>query len=339
MSLGSLMVGISGLELTSVEKEILLHPLIGGVILFSRNYLSISQLKALTTSIHQLREPHLLIAVDQEGGRVQRFKEGFSSLPPVRCLGELYDLDAKRAKRLANTMGWLMAAELRSVGVDLSFAPILDLDNGVSQVIGDRAFHSNASVVSNLTHAYMSGMQKAGMAATGKHFPGHGSVVNDTHTSIATDERCFEDIAQKDMVAFERMIHYGMAAVMAAHVIYPQIDSKPAGFSSVWLQKILRQNLSFQGVIFSDDLGMEAAGYAGSIQDRAQAAIEAGCDMVLVCNTLDIIPELLDNLPDYNDPASHLRLARLHGRKGMEHNELCSSALWKQAVAAVSTLS
>lgn len=332
------MVGISGLELTPVEKEILLHPLVGGVILFSRNYASITQLKALTTTIHQLREPHLLIAVDQEGGRVQRFKEGFTQLPPVRRLGELYDLDAKRAKRLANTMGWLMATELRSVGVDLSFAPILDLDSGVSQVIGDRAFHSNASVVANLAHAYMSGMQKSGMAATGKHFPGHGSVVNDTHTSIAVDERRFEDIAQKDMVTFERMIHYGMAAVMVAHVIYSHIDSKPAGFSPIWLRKVLRQNLGFQGVVFSDDLGMEAAGHAGSIQDRASSAIEAGCDMVLVCNTLDIIPDLLDNLPVYNDPASHLRLARLHGRKSMEYDELRSSALWKQAVAAVSTL-
>ncbi len=338
MSLGPLMVGIAGVELGSFEKELLRHPSIGGVILFERNYESVEQLQKLIADIHKLRQPHLLVAVDQEGGRVQRFKGDFTRLPSPGSLGGLYKQDARRAKRLADTAGWLMAAELRAVGVDISFAPVLDIDSGLSEVIGDRAFHGRETVVADLAHSYMSGMKKAGMSATGKHFPGHGSVMNDTHMTEALDERDYEDIAQRDMLAFERMIHFGIAAVMAAHVIYPRVDSRPAGFSPLWLRDILRQRLNFQGVIFSDDLGMEAAAHAGSIQQRTSSAIEAGCDMVLICNELEIIPKLLDDLPHYNDPASHLRLARLHGRNSIDWHELHGSALWKQAVTALSAL-
>jgi len=270
MALGPVMLGLDGLELTVEEQEILRHPQVGGVILFTRNYQSPEQAAALTAAIHALRQPRLLVAVDHEGGRVQRFREGFTRLPAVRRLGAIYDQDRMRAKQLARVTGWLMAAELRAVGVDFSFAPVLDLDHGVSGIIGDRAFHSDPDGVADLAHAYMSGMQKAGMEAVGKHFPGHGGIAADSHLELPVDSRPLADLEARDLLAFERMIHYGLAALMPAHVLYPQVDDQPAGFSARWLKDILRRRLEFQGAIFSDDLDMAGAHAAGAPMRRAR---------------------------------------------------------------------
>lgn len=335
MSLGPVMAGIAGLELKPEEREMLMHPLIGGVILFTRNYESPRQLEALTGQIRTLREPRLLVAVDHEGGRVQRFLSGFTLMPAVRRLGKIYDDNPVRARHLAELSGWLMAIELVTTGVDISFAPVLDLDKGISQVIGDRAFHGNPEVVADLAHAYMHGMNVAGMAATGKHFPGHGSVKEDSHTAIPVDHRSYEDIQMEDMLPFERMIHYGLAAVMIAHVIYDRIDNTPAGFSKFWLSEVLRKRLDFQGVIFSDDLEMAGAGIVGDMPERAQQALAAGCDMVLVCKDYDAIISILDNLQGWNNPVSQLRLARMHCHQRLTRATLQKDPKWIHAVKEV----
>jgi len=330
------MVGISGLALTAQEGEMLCHPLIGGVILFERNYENSAQLSALTEQIHTLRTPHLLIAVDHEGGRVQRFRNEFTLLPKASTLGEIYDQAPARAKRLAETVGWLMASELRAVGIDFSFAPILDLNRGISSVIGDRALHQTPAGVIALAHACMHGMRSAGMAATGKHFPGHGAISSDSHHEVACDERRREDICCEDMAVFEHMVESGIAAIMMAHVIYPAVDSAPAGFSACWVNDVLRKQMGFQGVIFSDDLGMVGAEPAGNMLDRARAALQAGCDMVLVCNELAAIPILLDGIDIPLNPAAHLRLARMHGRGASDRATLFDDPRWQQAVSAIS---
>ncbi|NOX76750.1 MAG: beta-N-acetylhexosaminidase [Gammaproteobacteria bacterium] len=338
MSLGPIMLDLAGLEISPEERDMLSHPLVGGVILFTRNYESPEQLQRLVTEIHGLREPHLLVAVDHEGGRVQRFHHGFTPLPPARVFGDIHGDDPKRAKQLAATCGWLMAAELRAVGVDFSFAPVLDLDFGVSTVIGDRAFHRKPAVVGELAQSYMSGMARAGMVATGKHFPGHGAVVADSHVDMPVDERSFEDIYHKDVKPFARLIRAGLGAVMPAHVIYAAVDDKPACFSSFWLQQVLRQRMGFQGVIFSDDLTMKGAHVMGDIVERGRAALEAGCDMVLVCNHPEQTARLLSGLGAHNDPVSHVRLARMHERHNIDRATLVQSAEWRQAVRVAEQL-
>lgn len=335
MTLGPLMVGIAGHSLTAEERELLGHPQVGGVILFSRNYADPDQLGVLVETIHCLKDSPLLVAVDQEGGRVQRFREGFVRLPPLRRLGRLHDKDPKRAKYYAQLIGWLMAGELRALGVDLSFTPVLDLDNGTSEVIGDRALHGDPEVVADLAHAMMVGMDMAGMMAVGKHFPGHGTAAADSHHVVVTDNRPYEDIAAADLVSFERMIHYGIAAIMAAHVVYPRVDTRPAGFSRHWMQEVLRRRLGFQGAIFSDDLAMAGAATAGDIKQRAEAALEAGCDMLLLCNELDAIAPLLDHLEGYRNPAAQLRLARLHGRGRVDRIRMRLEPVWQEALGAV----
>lgn len=329
------MLGLEGPELSAQERELLRHPLVGGVILFTRNYQSPAQLTALTGVIHALRQPRLLIAVDHEGGRVQRFRDGFTRLPAVRRLGELYDQDRMRAKQLARGTGWLMAAELRAVGVDFSFAPVLDLDHGVSSIIGDRAFHSDPEAVADLAHAYVSGMQKAGMEAVGKHFPGHGGIAADSHLELPVDPRPLAVLETADLLAFERMIHYGLAALMPAHVRYPAVDDQPAGFSARWLKDILRQRLEFQGVIFSDDLDMAGAQVAGGPLERAKAALAAGCDMILACNDRRAALAILDGLPVAPDPVRLVRLIRLHGRGRLTVERLRRNPLWQRAVRLV----
>jgi beta-N-acetylhexosaminidase len=329
MSLGPIMCDLRGFQLEADEREMLCHPHVGGVILFTRNFESVEQLTELTKSIHELRHTRLLIAVDHEGGRVQRFREGFSRLPACalysKCVSTI-----NHAEPLAQQAGWLMAAELLAVGVDLSFAPVLDVGGTISQVIGDRAFHTSPENVSRLGRAFMKGMKEAGMAAVGKHFPGHGSVVEDSHVAIPYDDRTFADIKMHDLIPFERMIHAGLPALMPAHVIYSQVDKHPAGFSEFWLKQILRQELEFQGTIFSDDLSMAGAEIMGSYPERAEAALHAGCDMVLACNNQEGAIEILDKarIPDSVELQS--RLIRMHGHFEKSLDELKQTDLWKQ---------
>lgn len=315
MSLGPVMIDVEGTELNADDVRRLQHPLVGGVILFARNFQTPAQLKALTASIHAVRQPPLLIAVDHEGGRVQRFREGFTRIPPMRELGKVWDHSPKRARQLAEETGWVLASELRAHGVDFSFTPVLDMDYGHSGVIGDRAFHKNTQAIAELAQSLMHGLKRGGMATVGKHFPGHGFVAADSHVAIPIDERSFADIEQADIEPFRRMIDAGMQAVMPAHVIYPKVDERPAGFSRIWLQQVLRRHLGFNGVIFSDDLSMEGAVVAGNVTQRATAAFDAGCDMVLVCNRPDLVDELLANLDLKISALSISRLARMHGQK------------------------
>lgn len=333
------MLDLEGTELTAAETEILRHPSVGGVILFSRNYESLDQLSALVDAIHALRDPHLLIGVDHEGGRVQRFREGFTRLPATRQFGHLYDQHQHKAREQASEAGWLMASELRSVGIDFSFAPVLDLDFGRCGVIGDRAFHSQADAVYQLCHSYIKGMAEAGMAAVGKHFPGHGYVEEDSHIAIPVDHRDFDTLYQQDMLPYRKLVHDSLAAIMPAHIIYDRVDSAPAGFSRRWLQDILRQQLQFQGVIFSDDLNMQGASVAGDrFSERAESAIAAGCDIILACNNRDGALDILENFSYHDDPVRHLRVARMHGRQAISRHELIRSRRWHLAVEQIQNI-
>lgn len=337
MSLGPLMIDVQGQELSAEEKDMLHHPLVGGVILFSRNYQTVEQISHLTESIQANRRTRLLIAVDHEGGAVQRFRSGFTRLPPCAELGKVYDHDADQALQLAYDQGWVMASELRAIGVDFSFAPVLDL-GGISRVINDRAFHKKPEIIARLAFAYRHGMQDAGMAATGKHFPGHGSVEADSHHEMPVDERTFEAIEQADLIPFERMIKNGLEAIMPAHVIYPKVCPEPAGFSRFWLQQILRKKMNFQGAIFSDDMSMAGAEVAGDYLERTRAALEAGCDMVLICNNPAGAVQVLDHLGDYNEPVSQSRLIRMHGRHTLSREKLAHNKNWQQRVKAIEAL-
>ena len=330
MTLGPLMVDVAGTALTPEDTEILKHPLVGGVILFTRNYQDPAQLTALVSAIHAVRSPALLVAVDHEGGRVQRFRPGFSVLPPLRRIGKEFDLDAKAGLELARHMGWLMAAELRACGVDLSFAPCVDLDYGVSEIIGDRAFHSKAPAVSQLAIAYMHGMKDAGMAATAKHFPGHGAVVADSHTHAPVDRRAYVDL-DDDIMPYRRLIANGLPAVLAAHVLFPEVDRDAvASVSPRWIRDVLRAELGFKGVVFTDDMSMAGAAVAGDIVERSRRALDAGSDMVLVCNSRPSVVTVLDKLVVDPSPASAVRLVRMRGREGMPRDTLMASAEWQQ---------
>lgn len=339
MSLGPVMLDVVGTELTADDIKRLQHPLVGGVILFARNFTNCAQLHTLTACIRALRSPPLLIAVDHEGGRVQRFRDGFTKIPPMREFGKIWDVNRKKAKELAVQAGWILAAELRAHGVDFSFAPVLDMDYGDSLVIGDRAFHKNTTAINELAFSLMLGLKKGGMQAVGKHFPGHGFVVADSHVSIPIDEREFDQIAQNDMQPFRQMIDEGLAAIMPAHVIYPKVDDKPAGFSSKWLQKVLRERLGFNGVIFSDDLSMEAASVGGDVTTRSLSALNAGCDMVLLCNRPDLADDLLEKLEWKMSALSITRLARMHGaRQPVSMQHLQHNAEFCQALQNVASI-
>ena len=308
---GPVIVDVQGYTLTDHEKKRLSHPLVGGVILFSRNFENREQLTALCGQIHAARNEPLLIAVDHEGGRVQRFRtDGFTPLPSMRRLGEIWMDDSLAAMRLATETGYVLAAELRACGVDLSFTPVLDLDYGHSEVIGDRSFHREPQIVAMLARALIQGLQMAGMAACGKHFPGHGYVQADSHHDIPVDDRSFEEIMREDAAPYGWLGDMVLPSVMPAHVIYRQVDSQPAGFSDYWINTVLREHLNYDGVVFSDDLTMAGAAVAGDILARAQAALGAGCDMVLVCNHPDMADELLQRL---DVDVSEASLRRIRG--------------------------
>ena len=332
------MVDLEGTTISENEKELLLQPEVGGVILFTRNFVSVEQITDLTAQIHNLRTPPLLVAVDHEGGRVQRFHEGFTRIPAAAIYAKKSQNDLGKARRLAEHAGWVMAAELGACGIDFSFAPVLDLAHGLSGVIGDRAFHSKPSTAGTLAYAFMHGMNKAGMQAVGKHFPGHGGVVEDSHVAMPVDHRGLDELLENDIVPFRYMIDNHLTAIMPAHVIYDNIDEKPAGYSSYWIKTILRQKLGFQGVIFSDDLSMEAACVVGGYGERADAALQAGCDMALVCNHLQGAIEAADYIRGYTNPTSQLRLVRMHGEASHDCKELKANPQWQRLSQEVASL-
>ena len=315
MKLGPVMVDVEGLELSRDDVRRLEHPRAGGVILFARNFASPFQLLELVSAIRERREPQLLIAVDHEGGRVQRFAKGFTRIPPMREIGRLWDRDPVQAHKAARACGLAIGAELQAHGVDFSFAPVLDVDYGESGVIGDRAFHRDPEAIASLAQAFHLGLQATGANSVGKHFPGHGYVRADSHHEVPVDDRPLEEIMAADLLPFRKLARAGMGGVMPAHVIYPQVDAKPAGFSKTWLQSILRRKLGFEGLVFSDDLSMEGARTAGGVVQRAEAALEAGCDMVLLCNAPRDLDRLLDGLAGRPIAASLApRLERMRGR-------------------------
>jgi len=328
------MIDVQGTALTEEDRELMQHALVGAVILFTRNFESVEQLERLVADIRAIRTPPLLVTVDHEGGRVQRFRKGFTLLPPMRTIGRQYDLDQAAGKVLARQCGWLMAAELRAVAIDMSFAPCVDLDYGVSSVIGDRAFHRDPQVVAELAVAFMGGMREAGMAATAKHFPGHGAVAPDSHVAIPVDRRELPDL-DEDLYPYRRLIANGLPAVMAAHVIFDQVDDLPAGFSSRWMQQELRENLGFDGAIFTDDLSMKGAEVVGDMPHRAAAALKAGCDVLSLCNDRKGVLQVIESLQGTGDPLSQVRMVRLHGKPGPTRSALRASAEWQTCEAAV----
>jgi len=329
------MLDIDGDTLTPADRDLLREPAVGGVILFTRNYESPAQIADLVAEIRALRSPALLIAVDHEGGRVQRFREGFSEIPPMRHLGHEFDSDPDVATDLAHRAGWLIGSELRAAGIDLCFAPCVDLDWGVSEVIGDRAFHEQPDAVGELAAAFSRGLRSAGMAAVAKHFPGHGAVVADSHLQLPVDRREYGDILD-DMRPYEKLISNGhIAGVMLAHVVYRELDDLPAGFSTFWIERELRSRLGFGGAVFCDDLSMKATSAYGSMRRRAKRALAAGCDMVLICNDRRRAEQAVQALNDYSNPLSLVRLARLHGTGHVLRESLRASDEWQQANMAL----
>ena len=331
LPLGPVVLDPAGAALTEDDRRRLRHPAAGGVILFPHNYESPQQLLALTEEISHLREPGLPIGVDHEGGRVQRFSLGFTAIPPMRRLGVLWDRDRESARRAARAVGTVISAELGAHGVDFSFTPVLDLDYGSSAVIGHRAFHYDPNAVGALAAQLIEGLAGGGMAAVGKHFPGHGFAAADSHVAVPTDQRPSKDIFSKDLVPYRVAINAGLAAVMPAHVIYPQADAEPAGYSKYWLQDVLRGQLGFEGLIFSDDLSMEGASTVGGIPERARAALDAGCDMVLLCQDPAGQDKLLDSLAStaVSFPARIEKMRRHGGR------DLRKSVAYREALAAL----
>lgn len=329
MSLGPVMLDVEGLSLSPADRDLLREPAVGGVILFTRNYESPEQIADLVADIRALRSPPLLIAVDHEGGRVQRFRDGFTAIPPMRRIGREYDRDSDSGLQAAREAGWLIASELRAVGIDLCFAPCVDIDWGVSEIIGDRSFHRKAEAVADLGNAFARGLRSAGMAAVAKHFPGHGAVLADSHLKLPVDRREY-GLLLDDMRPYERLVSTGaIAGVMLAHIVYEQIDAQPAGFSEYWIQRELRTRLGFGGAVFCDDLSMKATLGYGSMAERGRLALDSGCDMILVCNDRDAAHEAVDAFNDYSNPLSLVRLARLHGTGQPLRETLLASEEWQ----------
>jgi len=316
------MLDVAGLTLAQDEKEKINHPNTGAVILFSRNYQDPEQVTELIKQIRAARDGDILVAVDQEGGRVQRFQHGFIRLPPAASYAQ--------SPELAESAGWLMAAELLAVGVDFSFAPVLDIDCGVSEIIGNRSFSTDPALATRLSSSFRKGMNEAGMAATGKHFPGHGAVAFDSHLTLPIDERDLDSIRAKDLAPFKQLIEEGLEGIMPAHVVYPKVDPNPAGFSPFWIQQILRKELNFNGTVFSDDLSMEGAASVGDFPERARQAEAAGCDMILVCNNPAAAEQVLESLPITQDSVREQRLIRMQGKPQMNREQLMHTEKWQQ---------
>jgi beta-N-acetylhexosaminidase len=334
--LGPVMLDLAGIELTAAERETLQHPQVGGVILFTRNYQSLEQLQQLLRQIRAASHTRLIVAVDHEGGRVQRFRADFTPLPAAGKIGQLYQTAPEQSIVMATQAGWLMAAELLACDIDLSFAPMLDIDNHNNPLIGDRSFHQDPQAIITLAGAYMKGMQHAGMQSVGKHFPGHGSVTADSHNAIPVDPRAYETIMAEDGLPFAELIKAGLAGIMPAHIIYSAVDPKPAGFSAFWLQTVLRQRLNFQGAIFSDDLGMTGASTEGDIVARSESALAAGCDGILICNDYSNACkalEHLERLPARTDPLRAQRLTKFVSHSSaFTRQELFKSTAWQKAI-------
>lgn len=315
MTIGPLMIDVEGLALQDEEIKRIMHPMVGGLILFTRNYKDTVQLKTLTDTIRKIRGHDFLIAVDHEGGRVQRFREGFTTIPAMRKLGEVWDKDPKRANHLAFLIGQIIATELRVFDIDFSFTPVLDIDYNESTVIRDRAFHNDIEAIKVLASSILEGLKEGGMRGVGKHFPGHGYIKADSHLSVSEDERTFDEIASKDMSIFISLIKHGLNAVMPSHVIYSAVDKHPAGFSSFWLKDQLREKFHFKGAIFSDDMSMKGAILGGEMKDRILKALEAGCDMVLLCNSPQLVDEVLLHLDWKMSSENISRLLSMKGTK------------------------
>ena len=326
------MLDVEGLALTPADRDLLREPAVGGVILFTRNYESPAQLADLVAAIRAVRIPPLLVAVDHEGGRVQRFCDGFTLIPSMRRIGRQFDSDPDTARSLAKMTGWVAASELRAMGIDLAFAPCVDLDWGISEIIGDRAFHRKPDVVADLASAYVRGMREGGMAAVAKHFPGHGAVVADSHEQLPVDRRGFGELLD-DMRPYEKLIgRRQVAAIMLAHIVFTEMDDIPASLSPYWIQSQLRGQLGFDGAVFCDDLSMKATRAYGSMPERARRALDAGCDMVLVCNDRPVARSTVETLRNFSNPLSLVRLARLHGTGQMVRESLLASDEWQLSV-------
>ncbi len=331
---GPVLLDLSGPAITDEEVRRLRHPSAGGVILFSRNYSDPDQLTDLIRTIRSIR-PELLIAVDHEGGRVQRFRNGFSRLPPAASYGLHSGRAGLTPEAAAELAGWLMAAELRTFDIDFSFAPVLDVDRCTSRVIGDRSFSGEAASVACWAKAFWQGMRRAGMPGVGKHFPGHGSVVADSHVALPLDERDFASIEAWDLLPFRELIAEGLEGIMPAHVLYSNCDASPAGFSRFWIDEVLRKQLGFDGAVFSDDLSMAGAACAGDVTERAASALAAGCDMILVCNAPGHLDAVLDAVASRNAADSSNRLSAMRGRTQVDRDELLASRTWQEARAAI----
>ena len=328
-----MIVDIDSVQLTEEESDYLKHPFVGGVILFSKNYSCIDQLVTLIKQIKSLRYPSLLIFVDQEGGRVQRFRQGFTELPALGSLGSYYEVSPQKAAGIVRECGWIMATEMKAVGVDVSFAPVLDTFSCESKIIGDRSFHSDPDVICALASIYVSAMHGCGMHAVGKHFPGHGGVIADSHIEVPVDNRTFDVIDKTDLIPFKFMASLRISGFMAAHIIFPRVDdTSVAGFSNYWLQKILREKGGFNGLIFSDDLSMEGAAVSSSYFTRANLALFAGCDALIVCNNKAGIFEILDKYSQLQSPNCMKSLEAMRGPScEIPHDVLRSTSLWKIA--------